>query len=97
MKAILQRLRKLEEKAAPRTFIEPGWVSVLRERRRRRAEAAGEGYVEPARVPTDPALFANGRWPSWAEVLRSHRAQRHAELRRPEEIKDPLFEFQRPC
>lgn len=84
MKAIVWRLRKLEEKAAPRAFIEPGWVSVLRERRRRRAEAAGMAYVEPVRASIDPALFANGRWPGWAEVLRSHRARRHAELRHHE-------------
>ena len=78
MKTIVRRLRKLEEKAASRAFIVAGWVSVLRERRRRRAEAAGVAYVEPVRVPIDPALFAKGRWPSWAEVLRSHRARRHA-------------------
>ena len=84
MKAILQRLRKLEEKAAPRAFIEPAWVGVLRERRRRRAEAAGVAYIEPARVPTDPALFDNGRWPTWEEVLRSHRARRCAKSRRSE-------------
>ena len=72
MRTLIRRLRKLEQKAAPRAFIEPGWVGVLRERRRRRAEAAGVAYVEPARLPMDAGLFANGRWPSWAEVLRSH-------------------------
>jgi hypothetical protein len=66
MKTLLRRLRKLEEKAAPRAFIEPAWIGILRERRRRRAEAAGEPYVEPLlREPMDPVLFANGRWPSW--------------------------------
>ena len=55
------------------------------------ASAAGGALKRLARAtsnqrgcPPIPALFANGRWPSWAEVLRSHRAQRHAELRRPE-------------
>ena len=44
------------------------------ERLRRRL---GPAYQEPP--PLDPALYANGRRPTWAEVLRSARARRHAE------------------
>jgi hypothetical protein len=83
MRTLIRRLRKLEERGAPQVLVEPGWLGLLRERRRRRAEAAGEPYIEQLRVPIDPALFANGRWPTWAEVLRSHRARRSSELRRP--------------
>ena len=76
MRTLIRRLRKLEERAAPQSLVEPAWLGLLRERRRRRAAAAGEPYVEPLREPMDPFLFANGRWPSWAEVLRAHRARR---------------------
>jgi hypothetical protein len=84
MKTIIRRLRQLEEKAANQEIGGPNPVDVLRERRRRRAEASGVPYEEPMR---DPKLYENGRRPTWAEVLRSHRARRCAEAqsRRAEE------------
>ena len=74
MKTIIRRLRKLEEKVANHEIGCPSWVDVLRERRRRRLEAAGLPYEEP------PKLYENGKIPTWADVLRSHRAHRCAEI-----------------
>ena len=75
MRTIVRRLCQLEEKVN-RQIAVLGWVEVLRERQRRRAEAEGRPYEEPVR---DPKLYENGRRPTWAEVLRSHRARRCAD------------------
>ena len=75
MRTIVRRLCQLEEKVN-REIAVAGWVEVLRERRRRRFEASGLQYQEPVR---DPKFYENGRRPTWAEVLRSHRARRCAE------------------
>jgi hypothetical protein len=74
MKLITKRISRLENRVASREFQGPSWGEVLRERLRRRL---GPAYQEPP--PLDPALYANGRRPTWAEVLRSARARRHAE------------------
>jgi hypothetical protein len=84
MKAIFRRLRQLEEKVSNHEIGGPSIADVLRERKRRRLEAMGMPYEEPWR---DPKLYENGRCPTAAEVLRSHRAHRcaEAESRRAEE------------
>jgi hypothetical protein len=74
MKAIITRLRRLEERVANHETGGPSWVDVLRERRRRRLEASGLAYEEPAR---EPLVFEHGRRPTCAEVLRAARARRH--------------------
>ena len=73
MKFINKRICLLEKRVANHEIGGPSAVEILRERRRRRAEASGLPYVER---PLDPALFADGRRPTWAEVLRSARARR---------------------
>jgi hypothetical protein len=78
MKTIITRLRRLEERAAAR-FQVPDWVPILVEKQRRRAEANGLVYQEPWR---DPELYANGRRPTWAQVLQSHQARRCRESER---------------
>jgi hypothetical protein len=56
----LQRcIRKLEAPNAVREVVAPGWVAVMRERQRRRAEAEGLPYVVPVR---EPLVLANGRY-----------------------------------
>ena len=70
MKAMSTRLRRLEEKV-PTEVIEPSWVGILRERRRRRAEANGQPYEEPVR---DPLILPEGTHPTWASILRAARA-----------------------
>jgi len=72
MKIIITRLRRLEERVANHE-TGPSWALILREKQRQRAEANGLPYKEPWR---DPELYENGRWPTWAEVLRSHQARR---------------------
>ena len=70
MKAIDRRLRRLQERLAPQENEEVGrLVALLRERRRRRAEASGEPFeVRPCKVIYDQD------WPiSVADVLRSGR------------------------
>jgi len=76
MKTVIRRLCRLEERVAPLVVVEPSWVAVMRERRRRRAEANGERYVE-----REPLVFEHGGYPNWAEVMRAHRARRCAEMR----------------
>ena len=84
MKMIFRRLQKLEEKVANHELGGPNCVDILRERRRRRAEADGLPYEEPVR---DPIPYVNGRCPTWVEVMRYRRSQRtaEAESRRAEE------------
>jgi hypothetical protein len=70
MKAIIRRLRRLEEDRVVRKRDEgPNLAEVIRERRRRRAEACGEPFeVRPCKVIYDQD------WPiSVADVLRSGR------------------------
>jgi hypothetical protein len=76
MRTIFRRLQRLEEKVANHEIAGPNWVDILRERQRRRAEANGLPYEEPWR---DPTLYENGKRPTWAQVLRSHRAHCCAE------------------
>ena len=87
MKLITKRLCRLESRVVSREFQGPSAVEILRERRRRCSEASGLPYVER---PLDPALYANGRPPTWAEVLRSARARRHAESLRAEKVEQVL-------
>ena len=76
MKTIFRRLQQLEDKVARHEIGGPSWGDILRERRRRHAEADGVPYVEPVR---DPIPLVNGRSPTWAEVLRYRRSQRSAD------------------
>jgi hypothetical protein len=76
MKLITRRIRLLKNRVASHEIGGPSPVEVLRERRRRRLEASGLPYEEPA---LDPLLIANGRRPTYAEILRSVRARRRAE------------------
>ena len=71
MKAIDRRLRRLEERFAPQENEEVGrLVELLRERRRRRAEASGEPFeVRPCEGLTDD----QNRHLSIADILRSGR------------------------
>jgi hypothetical protein len=70
MKAIDWRLRRHQERLAPQENEEAGrLVALLRERRRRRAEASGEQFEErPCEGPTD-----QNRPVSIADILRSGR------------------------
>jgi hypothetical protein len=76
MKMMARRLRLLEIKVSKHEIGVRSWADVLRERRRRRL---GSAYKEPP--PPLPALFVNGRQPTWAETLRSARARRCAETK----------------
>jgi hypothetical protein len=76
VKPIFKRLQVLEEKVANHELGGPSGIDILRERRRRRAEANGVPYVEP---PRDPKLNENGRSLGWAEILRNARTRRCAE------------------
>jgi hypothetical protein len=71
MKAIDRRLRRLEESFAPQENEEVrSLVTLLRERRRRRAEASGEQFeVRPCEVLSDDQT----RHLSVADVLRMGR------------------------
>ena len=68
MKPIVRRLRKLEDRFAPR-INEKGHrlVEVILERRRRRAEAVGEPYQD---APQKTLFDGNNRPRSLDEVLR---------------------------
>jgi hypothetical protein len=68
MKPIVRRLRKLEDRFAPR-INEKGQslVEVILERRRRRAEALGEPYDDP---PQNSLSDVHNRPRSLEEVLR---------------------------
>jgi hypothetical protein len=79
MTSLQRRIRKLEAPNAIREVVEPSWVAVMRERRRRRTEAEGRPYAEPLREPLvvdDPN--------DWAAVMRACRARRCAESHRAE-------------
>jgi hypothetical protein len=81
VKPIIRRLRRLEEKI-PTEVVEPSWLVILRERRRRYAEANGQPYEEPVRTPL---ILPKGTPPTWASILRAARTQRCAESRRAQE------------
>jgi hypothetical protein len=81
VKAIIRRLRRLEEKI-PAEVIEPSWVGILRERQRRRAEADGQPYEERMQAPL---ILPKGTDPTWATILRVARVRRCAEWRRAQE------------
>jgi hypothetical protein len=70
MRTITRRLRRLEERFAPQENEEiVRLVALLRERRRRRAEACGEAFEDrPYEGPTD-----QNRPVSIADILRSGR------------------------
>ena len=79
MKAVFRRLRRIEMQLVPKTnAASQRAVEVLRERRRRRAEASGQRYEEP---PVH-AVTSPGRQLSVAETLR---ARRELRARRAEE------------
>jgi hypothetical protein len=90
MKAIIMRLRRLEERVANRETGGPSPIEVLRERRRRHLEAIGLPYVER---PRELLVFEDGRRPTCAEVLRAARARRHADVksRRAEKTQQNLM------
>jgi hypothetical protein len=73
MKLITKRLCRLEKRVANHEIGKPSAAEILRERRRRRAQVSGLPYGEHQ---PDPALYADGRRPTWAEILRSARALR---------------------
>ena len=83
MKTIVRRLSRLEERAANHEIGGPNWVEILMEKQRRRAEADGLPYKEPW---LDPKLYANGRRPTWAQVLQSHQARRSGEYGDAEDL-----------
>jgi hypothetical protein len=71
MKALKRRIRRLEQRLAPQPASKgPSAVDILRERRRRRLEAAGQLIEEPA-----PAQLTRGagRPRSVVEILRQAR------------------------
>jgi hypothetical protein len=71
MKALKRRIRRLEQRLAPQPASKgPSAVDILRERRRRRLEAAGQPIEELA-----PAQVASGagRPRSVVEILRQAR------------------------
>jgi hypothetical protein len=82
MKAIIRRLRLLEERVASSNFNGPNWVDVLIERQRRRREASG---LPPEELPVEPLLDERGRPRTWADVLASCQARRCAESKRAQE------------
>jgi hypothetical protein len=80
VKALITRLRRLEERVASSNFNGPSWVDVLFERQRRRREASGLP-PEPLELPFDE----RGRPRTWADVLASCQARRCAESKRAQE------------
>ena len=71
MKAVIRRLRRLEEKFVPQEDQETQRVAdLLRERRRRRLEANGEPFEDE---PRERASLGPGRRLSIAETLRRRR------------------------
>jgi hypothetical protein len=71
MKALKRRIRRLEQRLAPQPASKgPSAVDILRERRRRRLEAAGQPIEEPA--PTQVTSGA-GRPRNVVEILRQAR------------------------
>jgi hypothetical protein len=78
MRAVVGRLRRLEAQFMPVADHESQhWVDILRERRRRRAEA--EGIPSDNRRPEPVYDKHGGRPMTWADVLRARRSQRAAE------------------
>jgi hypothetical protein len=70
MKALKRRIRRLEQRLAPQPASRgPSAVDILRERRRRRLEAAGQPIEEPPAQVTSAA----GRLRSVVEILRQAR------------------------
>ena len=75
MKAIAKRIRRLEQRLQPQQEPQadrkgPSPADILRERIRRRAEAAGERFKEPA---PGPIRDETDRLLSPAEILRQGR------------------------
>jgi hypothetical protein len=68
MKVMFRRLRRLEERVAPKLDVATQRVAeLIRERRRRRLEAAGQPYEE---LPWHTVAFPPGRRLSIAETIR---------------------------
>ena len=76
MKTILRRLDRIEQSLAPKPTAQDRRMAelaeLLRERRRRRLEAAGLPFQEPPPLPPD----CYGRRWSIAETLRARREER---------------------
>ena len=76
MKAILRRLDRIEQSLAPKPTAQDRRMAeladLIRERRRRRLEAAGLPFQEPPPLP--PNCY--GRRLSIAETLRARREER---------------------
>ena len=76
MKAILRRLDRIEQSLAPKPTAQDRRMAelaeLIRERRRRRLEAAGLPFQEPPPLPADYC----GRRLSIAETLRARREER---------------------
>ena len=68
MKALKRRIRRLEQRLAPQPASKgPSAVDILRERRRRRQEAAGQPIEEPAQAQVASGA---GRPRNVVEILR---------------------------
>jgi hypothetical protein len=78
MTTLQRRIRKLEAYVAAHEVVVPDWAVVMRERKRRRAEAEGRTYVAPEPVIVDDPN-------DWAQVMRACRARRVAEWERAKE------------
>ncbi len=78
MTSLQRRIRKLEAYVAVHEVVVPDWAVVMRERKRRRAEAEGRTYVAPEPVIVDDPN-------DWAQVMRACRARRVAEWERAKE------------
>ena len=76
MKALLRRLDRIEQSLAPKPTAQDRRMAelaeLIRERRRRRLEAAGLPFQEPPPLPPDYC----GRRLSIAETLRARREER---------------------
>jgi hypothetical protein len=71
VKAILTRIRRMEQRLVPAEDSKSQLVAdLLRERRRRRCEASGEPFEE---LPPQPSSALPGKRRSIAETLRLHR------------------------
>jgi hypothetical protein len=68
MKTMMRRLRRIEARLAPKPdFASERLAELIRERRRRRLEAAGQPYEE---LPWHPVELPPGRRLSIAETVR---------------------------
>ena len=76
MKTILRRLDRIEQSLAPKPTAQDRRMAeladLIRERRRRRLEAAGLPFQEPPPLPPD----CDGRRWNIAETLRARREER---------------------